>query len=92
MAEIPKTSKAAVIVEYGKSLQVREYPIPKIQPGGILVRNEIAGVCGTDVNMWRGAYASPGGQVLATIPGHEFVGRIVEMGQDLTHDSAGQPL
>ena len=92
MAQIPKTSRAAVIVEYGKPLHIREYPIPEVEPGGILVRNEMAGVCGTDVHLWRGAFAAPGMPVLVAIPGHEFASRIVEMGREVTHDSAGEPL
>ena len=54
MVEIPKTSKAAVLEEYGKPLQILEVPIPEVEPRGILVKVEMAGICGTDVHQQRG--------------------------------------
>lgn len=54
MVEIPQKSKVAVIVEWGKPLQIREYPIPEVESGGILVKVEMAGICGSDVHQWRG--------------------------------------
>ena len=50
MDGIPKTSKAAVLEEYNKPLQIQEIPIPKSSPRGILVKVEMAGICGTDVH------------------------------------------
>jgi hypothetical protein len=38
MVDIPKTSKAAVLEEYGKPLQIREVPIPDMEPRSILVK------------------------------------------------------
>ena len=54
MAEIPKTCKAAVLEEYNKPVQIREVPIPEVEPRGILVKVEMAGICGTDVHQQRG--------------------------------------
>ena len=87
---IPKKSKAAVLVEYGKPLQMREYPIPDVEHRGILVKVEMAGICGTDVHHWRGTLdlKAP----LPNIPGHETLGRIVKLGKGRTHDAAGEPL
>ena len=54
MVEIPKTCKAALLEEYGKPLQIREVAIPEVEPMGILVKVEMAGICGTDVHSQRG--------------------------------------
>ena len=91
MAKIPQKSKAAVIVEWGKPLQIREYPIPEVESGGILVKVEVAGICGSDVHQWHGRI--PLAPRLPQIPGHEVLGRIVKLGKDRTYDDAtGEPL
>lgn len=90
MEDIPKLAKAAVIVKHGEPLEIREYPIPDPEPGAILVRQEMAGVCGSDVHHWRGELFV--GRELPAIPGHEFLGRIVKMGEGIKGDSAGEPL
>jgi L-iditol 2-dehydrogenase len=90
MVEIPKTSKAAVLEEYGKPLQIREVPIPEVEPRGILVKVEMAGICGTDVHQQRGELTikSP----LPNIQGHETIGSIVKLGVGRARDAAGEPL
>lgn len=90
MVEIPKTCKAAVLEEYGKPLQIREVSIPEVDPGSILVKVEMAGICGTDVHQQRGELTikSP----LPNIQGHETIGKIVKLGTGRTQDAAGEPL
>lgn len=90
MVEIPKKSRVALLVEYGKPLEMGERPIPEVEPNAILVKNELAGVCGTDVHQWRGKMGIKA--PLPNIMGHETVGRIVKLGEGRTHDSAGIPL
>lgn len=90
MVEIPQKSKAAVLVEYGKPLQFREYPIPEVEPRGILVKVEMAGLCGTDVHQWRGNLIRKA--PLPNIPGHETIGKIVKLGKDRTQDVSGERL
>ena len=90
MIEIPKTCKAAVLEEYGKPLQIREVPVPEIEAGGILVKVEMAGICGTDVHQQRGdlTIKSP----LPNIQGHETIGKIVKLGKGRTTDVSGGPI
>lgn len=90
MIDIPKTCKAAILEEYGKPLQLREVPIPRVEPGGILVKVEMAGICGTDVHQQRGELSikSP----LPNIQGHETIGRIVKLGKGRTQDVSGENL
>ncbi len=88
MVEIPKKSKAAVLEEYNKPLRIREYPIPEVEPGGMLVKIEIAGICGTDIHEWRGTFGMK--PTLPVIPGHEAVGRIVKLGASAGKDYVGE--
>ena len=90
MVQIPKKSKAMVLSEYGKPLEMREYPIPEIEPRAILVKVEMAGICGSDVHQWRGKLGL--GSNLPTIQGHETIGKIVKLGEGRTHDAAGEPI
>jgi len=46
-------------------------------PGGAVVRVVLAGVCGTDLAIWRGDYRVP----LPLVLGHEFVGRVEAVGE-----------
>ncbi len=54
-------------------------PVPEVEPRGILVKVEMAGICGTDVHQQRGELTikSP----LPNIQGHETIGRIVKLGR-----------
>jgi 2-desacetyl-2-hydroxyethyl bacteriochlorophyllide A dehydrogenase len=54
-----------------QALSLREAPRPE-KPGEALVRVRRVGVCGTDLELMRGYYPFTG------IPGHEFVGEVVE--------------
>jgi len=47
-------------------------PDPKPQPGEALIQVRLAGICGTDLELLRGYYPYTG------IPGHEFVGVVIE--------------
>lgn len=90
MVDIPKTCKAAVLEEYGKPLQFREVRIPEVEPGGVLVKVEMAGICGTDVHQQRGELSikSP----LPNIQGHETIGKIVRLSHERTQDISGEKL
>lgn len=54
-----------------QTLSLRDIPRPE-KPGEALIRVRLAGVCGTDLELVRGYYPFTG------IPGHEFVGEVVE--------------
>ena len=90
MNSIPSKSRAAVIVEYNKPYEIHEYSIPEVEPKGILVKIEMAGVCGTDVHQQRGEMGLK--PKLPIIPGHEAIGRIVKLGEGRTRDCAGAEL
>lgn len=59
---------AAVV--HGRSLRLREMPLPRLRPGWALVRVRLAGICNTDLEILRGYHDFRG------ILGHEFVGEV----------------
>jgi L-iditol 2-dehydrogenase len=58
--------------------EVKEVPIPKLQPGEVLIKLASAGICGTDIEKVHGGYG-PGG-----ILGHEVSGTIESIGEGVT--------
>ena len=56
-----------------KKLHAVRKPLPKLRPGWALVRVRLAGICNTDVEILRGYHHFRG------VPGHEFVGQVVEV-------------
>lgn len=54
-----------------QTLSLRDVPRPR-KDGEALIRVRLAGICGTDLELVRGYYPFTG------IPGHEFVGEVVE--------------
>jgi threonine dehydrogenase-like Zn-dependent dehydrogenase len=65
--------RAAVMVAPGKSLEVRDYPAPEMEPGSVLLQTIFSEVCGTDVHLHHGRLS---GVPYPIIPGHVSVGRI----------------
>ena len=63
----------AVHLDHGR-VTVRRQPRPKRPPGFALIRLIYGGICNTDLELQRGYYGFRG------IPGHEFVGEVVEAG------------
>lgn len=84
-----RSAKAVVLDQFKSPLVAREFPLPDELPAGAaLVRTEMAGICGTDVHLWKGELPIK----LPVILGHETVGRIVELGAGLERDWTGLPL
>ena len=70
-----ETCLAAVITRFGEPTELREVPLPNVEPGGVLVRVDAATLCGTDVHLWSGN-AWIGEETLPYIPGHETAGTV----------------
>ncbi len=69
--------RAAVQVGPGR-IELREFPRPRTGPDDGLLRLEANGICGSDVETYRGHL---GGPRPAFIPGHEPLGIIEEVGE-----------
>jgi L-iditol 2-dehydrogenase len=68
--------RAAVIPAPDQPVEIREYPRPTLEEGGILLETIYSEVCGTDVHLFHGHLA---GVPYPLIPGHVNVGRIAEV-------------
>ena len=86
---MPSATGTAVVLTAPEELAVTTYPTPTaVDPGGLLVKTELATVCGSDVHTWKGHRPHPTPAIL----GHEIVGEIVELGDDVSRDTVGAPL
>ena len=73
--------KAAYLIE-PKKFEIRKVAIPEPLPNEVLVKIMNCGICGTDIHIFNGHYAA---DKLPLIPGHEFSGVIVKLGQNVKH-------
>ena len=73
-----KTMKAAFVTEFGKPLTIGELPVPQPKSGQGLIKIEACGVCHTDVHAVDGDW--PVKPTTPFVPGHEGIGRVIEMG------------
>jgi threonine 3-dehydrogenase len=70
-------------------LRLEEVPEPETGINDVLIRVDRTGICGTDIHIWdwndwaRHTVPTP------LVIGHEFVGRIVEVGSNVTDFHAG---
>jgi len=72
-----------------RQVQCVEVAEPRPGPDEVLVRIDACGVCGSDLNAWRGV---PGIEfpMPAGAPGHETWGRVVEAGADVSSLRIGE--
>ncbi|CAD8133873.1 unnamed protein product [Paramecium octaurelia] len=85
--EIPKTFKAAQLVEYGKDLQIAEIETPQLLEGQVLIKVEAAPVNPSDLALNDGHY--PSGKVLPAVPGIEGSGVVVQLGPNVENVKVG---
>jgi L-iditol 2-dehydrogenase len=85
--------RIAVLKAYGGEFELREYPVPEVEPGAILIRLTRAGVCGSDLHIWRGEMKEVYGAIPTDLTfGHEMCGRVERLGRGVATDSLGAPL
>jgi len=79
--------KAVVFNGAGKPLEETRFPIPQyLAKGELLVKVSLSTVCGSDVHTWLGQRPFPTPCIL----GHEIVGKIVELGDEMERDFSGE--
>ncbi|MGC4019787.1 MAG: alcohol dehydrogenase catalytic domain-containing protein [Muricomes sp.] len=87
--QTPKKMKALVAYDKDNYVFEPEYPAPECGPDDIIIKTEACGVCAGDLKCSHGAAMFWGDDVQPSwvkppfIPGHEFFGRIVEMGENV---------
>lgn len=72
--------KAGIIYE-DRQIRIGDAPEPKIRPEEVLIESGFAGICGTDVHIYRGEFH--GRVAFPAILGHEFGGIVREIGKDV---------
>jgi len=75
----------AAIIERPGQVTVQEVPDPQSAADEVVVAVALAGLCGTDLHI----YAGEVNYVYPIIPGHEVVGTIMEVGEDVEDLSPG---
>ena len=81
---VPDTMQA-VVCHGPKDYRLEEVPVPKPGKGEALVRVEAVGICASDLKCYHGAAKfwgdenRPAWAETEVIPGHEFVGEIVQL-------------
>lgn len=79
---------AAVVEEFGSKLIIQDLPIPVPGPGQALVKLITSGVCHTDLHAAHGDW--PVKPTPPFIPGHEGVGEVMALGENVTNLQVGQ--
>jgi alcohol dehydrogenase, propanol-preferring len=78
--------RAMILHGPGEPLRLEDIPAPAPVPGELLIRVGACGVCRTDLHVIDGDLAKP---VLPLVPGHQIVGRVEEVGRDVTGFAPG---
>jgi alcohol dehydrogenase, propanol-preferring len=81
------TYRAAVVHDFHSPLSVEQVPARDLEPGQIRVKVEASGLCHTDIHAAHGDW--PVKPSPPFIPGHEGVGRVVELGPGVTEVAIG---
>ncbi|WBA82815.1 alcohol dehydrogenase AdhP [Endozoicomonas sp. GU-1] len=79
--------KAAVVHHFKDQLTIEDLPLPKPGPRDALVKIHACGVCHTDLHACHGDW--PVKPKLPLVPGHEGVGTVTEVGDQITHIKPG---
>lgn len=74
----------------GPGLDLEHVPVPKPGPGEVIIRILKTAICGTDVHIYEWDEWAQRTISVPLIAGHEFVGRIVELGEGVRGLSLGQ--
>jgi len=79
----------AAVYHGPNDLRVEEVPVPKIGTGEMLVKVLSASICGTDLRIYHGNHRMYTSETVR-IPGHEVVGTIAELGENVEGYAIGE--
>jgi propanol-preferring alcohol dehydrogenase len=86
-ADEPAQSRAMVLEQGQRKLRFIELPIPRLQPGNVLIQVNACAVCRTDLHIVDGELTNP---KLPLVPGHEVVGIVKRLGPGSKRFELGQ--
>ena len=89
-----ETGLVAAFCGVRRPFELREFPVPEPEPGAVVVKVQIASVCGSDMHIWRGEYDVSGGEAepYSRSIGHEMCGTVHRLGDGVETDTGGQAL
>jgi len=77
-------------------LVVQERPVPELKPDQVLIEVQAVGVCGSDMHFYetddQDYILYPGLTRFPVVIGHEFSGKVVEVGKEVTDLQVGDPV
>ena len=88
----------AAVFHGQRDIRLEEVPEPKLGPGSVKVENEWCGICGSDlheylvgpINVPKPGHPHPlTEETLPIVMGHEFAGRVVEIGEGVSRVEVG---
>ncbi|KAF8839559.1 hypothetical protein BDN67DRAFT_969870 [Paxillus ammoniavirescens] len=73
----------------GYDIRVERVPVPRVEhPDDAIIKVKLAGLCGSDLHVYRGT----AGLTEPTVCGHEFTGEVVALGANFHPGATGRPL
>jgi len=81
----------AAFIEGPRKVRVREVNIPELGAQEVLIRVHCVGVCATDLEIYEGSmiYFKTGQASFPIIPGHEWAGEVVQIGNKVNGFTIG---
>ena len=82
----------AVVIHGPQRASLEEVEIPEVKPGEVLIRVAYEAICATDLEIFDGTlgYYKTGAAQYPITPGHEFSGRVVARGPNVSHVRDGE--
>jgi threonine 3-dehydrogenase len=81
--------KAVVKTKRTKGMEFKEVPVPRIGLRDVLIKIKVASICGTDVHIHDWTRWAQHRFVPPRIIGHEFVGIVKKIGEEVTRVTVG---
>lgn len=81
---MPKSMLAVVKPQAKPGVEIRDVAIPQIGLTDVLVKVKVASICGTDLHIYNWDRWAQGRIHPPLIPGHEFCGEVVAVGNEVT--------
>lgn len=81
--------KAIVKTKRTRGMEFVEVPTPKVGSKDVLIKVKVASICGTDVHIFDWTHWAQHRFLPPRIIGHEFVGDVIKMGDEVTQVKIG---
>ena len=82
--------KALVKKQSGEGLWLEDVPQPGVAAHDVLIKVDRTGICGTDLHIYKWDDWASKTVLVPLVVGHEFVGEIVEVGEDVRDFRVGE--